>query len=68
MTVTRLFIADSIEDRILRLQEKKQLVFEGTYSEDDLPYMTLSSQSFSDPFLMLDVSDSTYDVYMRARI
>ena len=65
MTVTRLFIADSIEDRILRLQEKKQLVFEGTYSEDDRAIEILELT----PFLMLrriwlhvcaHASDSTY--------
>lgn len=34
ITVTRFVIGGTIEERILKLQEKKQLVFEGTVGQD----------------------------------
>lgn len=34
ITVTRFVIAGTIEERILKLQDKKQLVFEGTVGRD----------------------------------
>lgn len=34
ISVTRIVIAGTIEERILKLQEKKQLVFEGTIGQD----------------------------------
>lgn len=34
ITVTRFVIAGTIEERILKLQEKKRLVFEGTVGRD----------------------------------
>ena len=49
MQVTRFVIGGTIEERILKLQEKKQLVFEGTVgrslealgrlTEDDLKFL-----------------------------
>ena len=44
MTVTRLFIANSIEDRILRLQEKKRLIFEGTVGQDKAALARLTEE------------------------
>ena len=34
ISVTRFIVAGTIEERILKLQEKKQLVFEGTVGKD----------------------------------
>jgi len=34
VTVTRIVVTNSIEDRVLKLQEKKQLVFDATVGED----------------------------------
>ena len=44
MTVTRLFIANSIEDRILRLQEKKRLIFEGTVGQSNAALARLTEE------------------------
>ena len=44
MTVTRLFIAHSIEDRILRLQEKKRLIFEGTVGQSNAALARLTEE------------------------
>ena len=45
--VVRFFIADSIEDRILRLQKKKQLVFEGTVGQDNASLARLSAEDLA---------------------